>query len=195
MDEKVQGPKDEQRSRAAVVSNDLVFRMRGEWRDRIFRAGELVEDSGWRPNQIQNSDALLLAHLMKNTVGQAGILYFAYGTGLVSWDASPPTLDPGDTTLVTEVLRQAVPIANITFRDPSTYVDIDPTPSNVIEVEMVLTSGEANGSSLREFGIFGGDASGAGDSGYMVNWVRHGRIDKDSTMTIQRSVRFTFEVV
>lgn len=172
-----------------------LVRMRGEWRDRWFDSeGKLVCDSGWYPNQVQNTNAVLLASLVKNQAGFQGALYFGFGTGLPAWDSASPTQPFSDTTLTTEVYRKAIPSSAITFRDDTTFVDIDPTPSNVIQIDTTLGIGEANGNALREFGIFGGDATAAADSGLMMNWITHGRIDKNSSVSLQRSVRFTFEV-
>lgn len=187
----------------ATARGELVeryIRMRGFWRDEIFRDGELVDTRGWNRNQVQNTNAELLASLCKNQAGLLGFQYFALGTGLTAWDSSPPTQPFSDTQLTTEVFRKAIPSGNITFRDPNTFADIDPgyaSPgdgSNVIQVDITITPSEANGNSLREFGIFSADATAAADSGLMTNWITHGRIDKDSSISLSRAVRFIFEV-
>lgn len=178
---------------------EAVVRMKGEWCDvrrRFDEHGDLTHlvNTGWRPNQVQNTNAQLLASLMKKQAGLEGIQYIAIGSGQASWDAGAPTQDAGDTTLDTELYRQAVPAVDISFRDAGTLADIDPTPSNVIQVDATIGLADAVGTH-REFGLFGGDASGAADSGYMVNWIVTPRIDKDALMTIQRTIRFTFAVV
>jgi hypothetical protein len=45
---------------------------------------------------------------------------------------------------------------------------------------------------LREFGLFGGDATGANDSGYLINYVIHPRLDVAAGNTLARRVRLTF---
>lgn len=186
--------KDAARAAVGTAHEGAVVRMKGEWRDTITYEDGTVVEGDWRSNQVQNQNAILLASLMKNLGGKQGILQFAAGEGLPSWDGGSPAQPASDTTLTNEIFRKGISAGEITFRDPNTFVDIEPTPSNVIQVDIVLGTTEANGS-LREFGIFGGDATGAADSGDMVNWVIHGRIDKDNTMTITRSIRFTFQVV
>jgi hypothetical protein len=169
--------------------------MKGEWRDIIRdERGNIVEDTGWQHNQVQNTNAVLLASLCKNRVGYTGFLYFAFGTGLPAWDSAAPTQPFADTTLTTEVFRKAIPAVAITFRNPVSGVNIDPTPSNVIQVDTTLALGEANGSALREFGVFSGNATGVANSGLMTDWIVHSRIDKTSSISIDRSIRFTFEV-
>jgi len=182
--------------------NEVHLSMRGFWRDEIYKNGKLIETRGWTPNQVQNTNAEILASLCKNQAGVGGFQYFALGTGLPAWDSSPPTQPYTDTALTTEVFRKAIPVGNITFRGPSpTYPDIDAgyvSPgnggSNVIQVDTIIGIGEANGNSLREFGIFSGDATATLNSGIPSNWIVHGRIDKDSSISLTRAVRFIFEV-
>lgn len=172
-----------------------VIQMRGEWRDIVRdERGNIIDDTGWRHNQVQNTNAHLLAALCKNQAGYSGYLYFAFGTGLPAWDSAAPAQPYSDTTLTTEVFRKAIPIPSITFRHPITGANIDPTLSNVIQIDTTLALGEANGSALREFGVFSGDATAVADSGLMTDWIVHSRIDKNGSISIDRSIRFTFEV-
>jgi hypothetical protein len=166
--------------------------VRGKWQDKIIYENGTVVISDWTPNQVQNTNATLLASLMKIEAGITGIQYIAVGAGLAAWDAVPPAQPYTQTTLTTEYFRKAIAPAEITFRDALGNLSLPPT--NIIQIDVTLLPAEANGTQ-REFGIFGGNATAAADSGYMVNWLVHGRIDKDATMTIQRSVRFTFEIV
>jgi hypothetical protein len=46
--------------------------------------------------------------------------------------------------------------------------------------------------SLREFGLFGGNATEAPDSGFMIDYVIHPRIDLSPGDTLERRVRLTF---
>jgi hypothetical protein len=172
-----------------------LIRMRGEWRD-VYKdeRGNVVHDTGWNPNQVQNTNAVLLASVCKNRVGYTGFLYFAFGTGLPAWDTAAPTQPFTQTGLTTEVFRKSVPPASITFRNAITGANIEPTPSNVIQVDVTLALGEANGNALREFGVFSGNATGVSGSGLTTNWIVHSRIDKNASISIERAVRFTFEV-
>jgi hypothetical protein len=44
---------------------------------------------------------------------------------------------------------------------------------------------------VREFGLFGGDASGDRDSGYLINYVIHPRLDLQAGATLTRRLRLT----
>lgn len=177
-------------------ADESVVRVKGEYRDRIFDAqGNLLEDRGWKGNQVQNTNATVLAALVKKQASWQGFQYLALGEGQSSWDTSAPAQAETDTTLNNEGFRKAVSAGNVTWRDPSSFADVDPTPTNVIQVDITIATTEANGLSLREFGLFGGTATVTPDSGYMMNWVVHSRIDKDPSISIQRSIRWTFTVV
>jgi len=176
-----------------AASHETIIRMIGAWRDRIYKHGRLVKDTGWVPNQVQNTNAILLASLCKNRSGYDGFQYFALGEGLASWDSSPPSQPYSDTTLTSEVFRKSIPVPTITFRHPITGA-LSATQTNVIQVDVTIGTGEANGYALREFAVFGGNATVVVDSGLMVDWITHARIDKNSSISIDRSVKFTYEV-
>jgi hypothetical protein len=173
--------------------------MKGRWRDKFEYANGHVEYSPWKSNQIQNLAATMAAALFRRAgemptwSGFTGISYMAIGSGDVAWDTIPPTLDPADTTLENEYFRKSIAAADMYFIDP---VAASPAPplgvlSRAIGISVTLLPGEANGS-LREFGLFGGLATGAADSGTILNWVSHGLITKDITITLTRTVELEF---
>ncbi len=173
------------------------FSIVGRWRDVIrYKDGssELGNSDGfeWKPNQIQNSFATLLAAWSRDEPGFERINFLALGTGLVGWDTTPPAQPFTQTTLQTEAFRKAITQPSIEFIDPITNISTGGVPSSKIEIGVVIGLGEANGLSLREFGLFGGEATIAFDSGSMVNWVTHARIDKDSSFEIDRTIRIEF---
>lgn len=180
------------------ITEGVKVRLIGEWRDRYYDLeGNLVHDTGWDHNQIQDTNATLLAmffyeFLQGAPAISAGPQYLAIGRGLAAWDLTPPTLSRADTTLQDEFFRKIITATDIQYIDPVTKA---PSGSETRAVEITLTMGtsEAN-DTWREFGFFGGDATAAAYSGFMINWVRHGRIDKDSTMTIVRTCRFIFQL-
>jgi len=172
-------------------------RIVGRWFDVIryldgsSELGEHGEfDWGW--NQIQNSFANLIAAWCRAESGYDRIGFMGIGSGLVAWDTTPPTQAYSQTTLTTEYFRKAISQPEIYFIDPSTNLPTGGTPSPKIEIDVTLGLTEANGT-LREFGLFGGTATITLDSGEMVNWIVHTRIDKDSSMEIDRKVRIEFE--
>ena len=85
--------------------------------------------------------------------------------------------------------HELVPLNNAA---PITNLPTGGVPSSKLEITVNILSGEANGLSLREFGLFGGTATIAFDSGEMVNWIVHSRIDKDSSLEISRVIRIEF---
>ena len=153
-------------------------------------AGEHGEFA-WGWNQIQNSFAVLLAAWCRGESGYDRITYMAYGSGQTSWDTTPPTKSYDAVALETEFFRQTVSQSNIVYLDPDTDIPTGGTPDSKIEITVTLLSGEGNGT-LREFGLFGGNATVTADSGQMVNWISHSRIDKDSSFEIERKIRLEF---
>lgn len=189
--ERVSIPVEEIEVRLKHVSVPVVIR--GEWQDTLKYADgrKEVRSGAFKPNQIQNMFATLLATWCRGESGYDRITYFAVGHGDVSWDTAPPTQPYSQTTLEDEYFRKAIPQGDIVYVDPETGIPTGGTPSSKIEITVTLTSGEANGT-LREFGLFGGTATAALDSGEIVNWVVHNRIDKDTSLEIERIVRIEF---
>lgn len=148
----------------------------------------------WGKNQIQNVFATLLATWLRAEAGYDRIGFMGIGSGLVSWDTTPPAQPYSDTTLTTEYFRKAIPQVDIVYIDPITDIPTGGTPSSKVEITVDLLSAEANGT-MREFGLFGGTATVALDSGEIVNWIVHSRIDKDSSLEIQRKVRIEFQTL
>lgn len=180
--------------------HDFALRLYGEWKDTIhYRDGRVVE-GGWRRNQIQNLAPRVAAIALSRFgelsagAGYTGISYLACGEGSVSWDSASPTQDPNKPDLHAETFRKAVGAADMAFLDESEIGDaagpvtVVSTPSRVIRVQVTLDYAEANGP-LREFALFGGNATATADSGHIFNWVVHGLINKDSSMRIARTIR------
>lgn len=170
----------------------------GTWRDEIiFKDGSSRPGEGgvfeWKKNQIQNSFSLLLAALCRGEVGVSGITAMAFGSGHVSWDSAPPTKARSATSLLAEYYRVQIPLLSKAYLDPDTNLPTGGTISRKVEFSAEIGYGEGIGV-LREFGLFGGEDTTDPNSGTMVNWVSHGRIDKDSSMRILRKVRLEFQL-
>lgn len=167
----------------------------GRWKDVLtYRDGtkkELPEATfEWGWNQIQNTFRTLLACWSRGESGYGRIGYMGIGTGLVGWDTIPPVQSFDEVGLESEYYRMTIPQGDIIYIDSSSG-DPSGTPTNKIEVTVNIGYGDANGV-MREFGLFGGTATSALDSGEMVNWIVHDRIDKTSGFEIQRKVRIEF---
>lgn len=128
------------------------------------------------------------------TYGQ-GITFMAVGDGEgVSWDSLTVAQRQAKSTfaltqLYNEIGRTAVTGTN--WIDNSNLVSV--TPTNRIEVIVTLTVPIVG--SLREFGLFAANATGAANSGFMLNHKAHTKIDfnLDSAFTqvLIRSIRLT----
>lgn len=167
--------------------------IKGYYRDILTDSQRRVFwDSGWRSNRIVQNCNRLLAALMKRHEGMQGIAYWAIGVGEADWDSTH--LSPLSTTsqLTQEVARQAIATDQIVYLDDAN--EPTETPSNQLEITAEF-QGESNASQpLREFGLFGGDATEVPDSGLMIDYVIHPRIDLTPGMALSRQLRLTFAV-
>lgn len=141
-------------------------------------------------NTVVDDCSRLIASLMKGQAGMTGITYWAVGSGAGSWDNdNPPAPKVGDTKLFNETFRKAINASDITFLNsndkPTTSV------TNKLQISVTFTESEANGE-LREFGLFGGNATGTKNSGIMINRKTHGLIYKTSGMRLERIIRIVF---
>lgn len=150
-------------------------------------------ESGWRSNLVVNQCNLLLSMLMKRHAGMEGILFCAIGEGEEAWDTNRPIPLLPDTQLTSEVYRKPI------SADQMVYLDEDGLPTDVptnlldISVEFRGAAIVSNGTQpLREFGLFGGDATDHTNSGYLINRVTHGRYDLTPLLTLNRKIHLTF---
>jgi hypothetical protein len=142
-------------------------------------------------NTVVDNCSQLIACLMKQQSGYAGISYWAVGSGLTAWsNSAPPSPVTSDTKLTTETFRKAiVPATDIVFLDTNNAETASIT--NKIQIKVTFLETEANGE-LREFALFGGNATATLNSGIMVNRKTHGLIYKTSGMKLERTIRLVF---
>jgi hypothetical protein len=155
--------------------------------------GRVRWESGWRSNLIVHDCSVLLATLMKGRRGMRGILYWAIGEGTKDWDGlcSSPRLT--DTQLHKEIARQRLKASQIVYLDDKGAPSGSPTACLEITAAFEGKDLVSNGfQPLREFGLFGGDATKAPDSGFMIDYVIHPRIDLSPKDTLERTLRLTF---
>lgn len=156
----------------------------------VIRHADGTEEVREYHNTVVDECSRLIASMMKNHNGYGGISYWAVGSGVETWDDSnPPAPSVGDTVLSNETFRKAVLAEHMEYLDEADQ----PTPSitNKMRIQMTFTEDEANGP-LREFGLYGGNATGTKDSGIMINRKNHGLIYKTSGMTLERTIILTF---
>ena len=156
---------------------------------------------GHGENLVVNTAYIAIAMAMKLDPANGGFMYWALGDGdgsnTADWDAGvvdgskAPTL--GDTVLANEIFRKAIVAGDIDFIDGAG--NVSGTPTNRLEIRITFANNEPSGVSdtdLREWGIFGGDATGTADSGYMINRKVHKTFTKTTVASLERVLRFTF---
>ena len=150
----------------------------------------VLQNSGWHPNLIVYNCSVLLAALMKRHESLQGILYLAIGEGENNWDSSRPAPLPTTTRLAKEVSRSKLVEDQILYLNAA---GSSKTPTNQLEITTVFKGEDfASDQPLREFGLFGGDATGDPNTGYLIDYVIHPRVDLTRTMTLTRTVRLSF---
>ena len=165
--------------------------MTGEIIDRIHYADGHVEERVGH-NLVVNSFLNLVMCLLKQQSGYKGIQYWAVGSGASSWDTSLPNPDISATKLTSELGR--VPIAASEIQFLNSNYNVVTTPTNILQISHTFGPTDCNGV-WREFGIFGGNATTAANSGIMINKRHHAVITKTEEMTIERIMRFTLNLV
>ncbi len=168
--------------------------IRGIYRDTLIdHQGRVCLKSVWHSNVIVQNCNTLLAALMKSDKGMSGILYFAVGEGESDWDSMRPNPMFTTSQLTTEVRRVVLNDNDIAFLDNTGQPS--KTPTNQLEITVTLRGEDFELSefqSIREFGLFGGNATEESDSGFMINYVIHPRIDLVPGMTLNRMLRLNF---
>ena len=164
------------------------FKVVGEFRDTIIYKDGRKEVLEWNKNIIVRNLGILVARMLKGDP-QAGIGYWAIGSGNSSWDVVPVEATVEDVALVAEFVRKIIPAEALYYIDDNNLVSVSPT--NRLEIVLTFEYIDAVGS-WREFAIFAGSATATLNSGTNINKKNHGRIDKTADMTIIRQMRFTF---
>lgn len=163
------------------------LKMHGYTKD-VIKYADGREETIESHNLVVTTFLNLVQALLKNETSYKGVQYWAVGSGDEAWDSSLPSPATTDTKLVAEIGRVAVTPEEITFRTPE--YEESPTPTNIIQITHTFGTDDCNGT-WREFGIFGGNATTAADSGIMINKRNHAIITKTSEMTVERTMRFT----
>lgn len=171
---------------------DKSLKLEGVYKDIIRYSDGRVEETDWSHNLIVNSALNILTALLGNTNGYKGIQYWAVGSGLASWDTTMPNPNSNAVALTSEIGRKVINSSNIRFLtetgEPSN------TPTNKIEVSCFFEANDCIGV-WREFGLFGGNATSAPNSGILIDKKHHQIINKTNDMTVERTIVFTLNLV
>ncbi len=170
--------------------------LEGRYQDQIKDGnGKIFWQSAWSSNLVVESCNLLLSAMMKREEGISGILYWAVGEGESTWDTRSPSPAPSDTCLVREVSRKALATHEIIYLN--TRNEPSESPTSRLQITASFSGAdfglEGQGiQSLREFGLFGGEATTVANSGLMIDTVIHPRIDLSAEMTLRRNLHLSF---
>ena len=165
--------------------------MTGHIVDRIYKNGELV-DVVEGHNLVVNSFLKLVMALCKGQSRYGGISYWAIGSGATSWDTSMPDPEINASRLTAEIGRVPISASDIKFLTADLVETSSPT--NILQIKHTFGPSDCNGK-WREFGLFGGNASGTANSGIMINKRHHSVITKTNEMSIERTMTFTLNLV
>lgn len=164
--------------------------MRGIYRDVVDDAsGRCRHDSGWASNTIMRSAWPLVAALLRGEEGLGGIRFWAVGEGDPAWDVAPAAASPEIERLHAEIDREKVGSESMTYLDEQGAASDRPTP----RLEISLTFSWPVARTLREFALVGGDAGERPDTGYLVNYVIHRRLDLPAGSKLTRKLRLTLD--
>ncbi|NNG16053.1 MAG: hypothetical protein HKM89_06185 [Gemmatimonadales bacterium] len=135
---------------------------------------------------LSNSFFVVLSSALVGRMPDADEFFIAVGFGDSGWDSGLPPYERATSGLVDEVARKAVVRERISFLDENGEETATPTPR--LRFRVVFTAGEASGT-LRECGLFGGDASHVPDSGTLLSYHTHASIEKTPDLVLERTIR------
>jgi hypothetical protein len=163
----------------------------GQYYDQVWdRQGKLIADKGWQSNIVVASTWPLLAGLLKNDPALRGILFLAVGAGNPAWDGVRIPASPATEHLADEIGRRAIPAEDIIYLDPEGGMVATPRLRLGLSVSL---SWPDESLTLREFGLFGGNATEDRESGYLINYVIHPRIDLAPGATLARRLELRLD--
>jgi hypothetical protein len=173
--------------------------LHGKYRDSVYSQSRCICDCGWYSNHIVSSCDILAATLFNNESGFKGILCLAIGVGEQNWDTIDKIPSGKECKLTNEILRIPLKPSSVNYIDDSESVS--KTPTNHLRVACTINFESIPGFEklkivqLREFGLFGGDAVNQKDTGLLIDYVIHPRIDMIKGTTLKRTIDLIFDNV
>jgi hypothetical protein len=135
---------------------------------------------------LTNDFYATLASLLRGVTIFPGNLFVAVGAGDAIWDDAVPETTRDVTQLVNEVARQAVNPEEIAYLDTNGEATVVNTPR--LRIPATFGPDEAVGT-LRECGLFGGDATRDAGSGTLLVYYAYPRLEKTTGMVLERVIR------
>jgi hypothetical protein len=173
--------------------------IKGIYRDLLRDTdGAPLYDSGWRSNMIVLRCRVLLAAFMRGEQSETplGIQSLKLGRGDAAWDATtPPKPDPNTITQLVDNTPFVIPKASLTLQYINANNEYSNAPTNRLEIIAAIGPGQPAPETglpspypIREFGLFG-KLKG---TDYMIDYVRHPLIEKDTAVTLERRIQLIF---
>jgi beta-lactam-binding protein with PASTA domain len=158
--------------------------MQGWHRDFwIAEDGSVVRQTQRAQNRIVHRGLDLMGDLLVGRPGNVGLLWFAMGGGDPAWDARPPSPSETSTTLHHELFR--LPLAAVHFTldtaQRSITIRVSVPPALITET-------------VREFGVFGGNATALRDTGYLFSYRIHPAVQRPVTTSLLRELVLQFHI-
>lgn len=177
-------------------SEQVVGKVKGELWDELIntKTGEKQIIHSKVKNLIVNDFSKLMAAVLRNEVGYEGIQYWAVGQGQgVSWDSLTTAQRQAKSIVTLSNLYDEVARVTVSMK----YIDEFDIESASIthRLQIDATFGAAVHGHLREFGLFGGNATSSLGSGVMIDHKAHGvialNVDGAEGMVLNRILRLT----
>lgn len=157
----------------------MITPIKGSYCDVLFdERKRVLMRTQWRSNIIVRKCDELLADLLSCRPDRSGIQFWAIGEGKDEWDNKHQSPSINQDKLVCEKDRKPT--------------IVNGSDLYTVEIEASFTGPEGSYWSLREFGLFGGNATNEPESGYLIDYVIHPRIDLAYNNTLTRRLRFKF---
>src|SRR5690348_13281764 len=125
----------------------------------------------------------LIGDLLVRKPGIAGLTWLAVGAGDPSWDNGLPPLSPTATALRAELFRVPLDASSFTVDDAK----------HSLTIQTVIPAAKIT-QTIREFGVFGGDASALPGSGYLFSYRVHAAIAPPQANPLVRQITITWNV-
>jgi len=132
---------------------------------------------------LTNEFYVALASALVSDVG--GSMYLAVGSGETAWDQTPPLYQRNTLLLVNEIARKVVTRENLSYLNESGVETDGPTPR--LRIQATFSAEEGTGV-LRECGLFAGSASSEINTGTLLSYFVHARIEKTTDMSLVRTI-------
>lgn len=187
-----------------MPSDRFSISARGSYKDTLvwdsINGFKKTEERPWRSNQIQDGALRSICERLAGFSEYPTNLYnfwgpirhMKLGQGDSSWDTTSPTKSVTATDLEDPQYNKSLGVADFQFIDSSG--NTTSSVSSGFRLSVTIGTSEANGLSLREFGLFTGTSTSFEFQWNMFNWVDHPVIVKDVNLSIQRTVDIQFDI-